>query len=173
MLAAGTGAVAPSQNTPGMEGMDDFGAVQARYRLCGRRAWCSVDRERIFGKGGLGNSHQMGLLTLVGDAASRSDLGVNAHGWWVLPSSHALQGMEAQSTGCSGTGFRCYNTNVATYLSKTGNNPKSKDIWISEQASVSAQECCKSRISWIPFFNNLMSLYIYAVLKNPTRWGTV
>lgn len=171
LVAAGTGAVAPRQNTPGMEGVDDFGAVQARYRLCGCRAWCSIDRERIFSKGDLGNLQQRGLLTLVGDLAFHRDLGVNAHGWWVLPSSHPLQGMEAQSTGCSGTGFYCYNTNVATYLSKTGNNPKSKGIWISKQASVSAQECCKSRISWIPFLNNLISLFIYIYTqysKNPT-----
>lgn len=112
---------------------------------------------------------QRGLLTLVGDLAFRRHLGVNAHGWWILPSSHHLQGMEAQSTGRSGTGFYCYNTNVATYLSKTGNNPKSKGIWISKQASVSAQECCKSRISWIPFLNNLISLFIYIYIHSTQK----
>lgn len=77
------------------------------------------------------------------------------------PSSSALQGMEAQSSGCSVAGFHGHSTTVATDLFRTGNNPKSKDIQIREQTWVSAQECCKSRIIWIPFLNNLISFYIY------------
>lgn len=59
--------------------------VQGRCSLHGCRAWCSVDRERVFSKGGLANLLQMGPLALAGDPASCKDLVVNALGWWVLP----------------------------------------------------------------------------------------
>jgi len=123
------------------------------------------------GRGSLGNSHRIGLhaLTLAGDLASRRGLRVNALGWWVLLSSGALQGR-----GCAVARFHGCNTTVATDLFKTRNNPKFEDIQIREQTGVSAQECCRSRIIWIPFFNSLISLYIYTqyskILQNGAQY---